>query len=125
VVKPPDRKRLPAAFWRSVAGAEPVREWIKQLSKDDKYEIGTAIKTVEYGWPIGMPVCRSLGGGLWEVRVDLAQGRTARVLFCVREGRMVLLHGWMKKTRKTPLGAVALARTRMRALGPESKEGKP
>ncbi len=123
-MKPPDRKRLPAAFWRSGTGSEPVREWLKQLSKDDKYEIGTAIKTVEYGWPVGMPVCRPLGAGLWEVRVNLAQGRTARVLFCVHSGPMVLLHGFVKKTQKTAPADVALARVRKRALE-SSKEGKP
>ena len=122
VAKWPDRKRLPAAFWRSATGSEPVREWLKQLSDDDKREIGTAIKTVEYGWPIGMPVCRPLGAGLWEVRVDLAQGRTARVLFCVHGGRMVLLHAFIKKKQKTAPSDLALARVRRRALGPEPKE---
>src|SRR5205807_8713636 len=71
---------------------------------------------VEYGWPVGMPVCRPLGTGLWEVRTDLAEGRTARVLFCVHGRQMVLLHGFMKKTQKIPRADVALARTRMRAL---------
>jgi len=103
VVKSPERKRLPAAFWRSATGSEPVREWLRQLAKDDKYEIGTAIKTVEYGWPIGMPVCRPLGAGLWEVRIDLAQGRTARVLFSVHGRLMVLLHAFVKKTQKTAI----------------------
>jgi phage-related protein len=80
---PDDPQRLPAAFWRSASGAEPVREWLKSLEKEDRYEIGTAIKTVEFGWPIGMPTCRSMGGGLWEVRAALARGRVARVIFCV------------------------------------------
>ncbi len=109
-------KKLPVAFWRSGTDAEPVREWLKSLDKADRYEIGTAIKTVEYGWPLGMPVCRHLGDGIWEVRAGLSQGRIARVLFCVHTARMVLLNGFMKKTRKTPRHEIKLALTRKRAL---------
>ena len=107
-----DPKRLPAAFWRSVSGVEPVRDWLQALEKEDRYEIGTAIKTVEFGWPIGMPVCRPMGSGLWEVRASLARRRIARVLFCVHEGQMILLHGFMKKTQKTLKHDLALARDR-------------
>jgi phage-related protein len=109
-------KRLPAAFWRSASKVEPVRECLQSLAKDDRYEIGTAIKTVEFGWPIGMPVCRPMGDGLWEVRASLARGRIARLLFCVHGGRMILLHGFMKKTQRTPKHDLALARDRKRQL---------
>ena len=105
-------KRLPVAFWRSATGVEPVREWLQSSEKDDRYEIGTAIKTVEFGWPIGMPVCRPMGSGLWKVRMNLTKGRIARVLFCVDEGQMILLHGFMKKTQKIPKHDLALARDR-------------
>ena len=105
-------KRLPVAFWRSATGVEPVREWLKSLEKGDRYEIGTAIKTVEFGWPIGMPVCKPMGSGLWEVRTTLTKGRSVRVLFCVHEDQMILLHGFMKKTQKTPKHDLALARDR-------------
>ena len=109
-------KKLPAAFWQSDTGAEPVREWLKDLSKADRFEIGTAIKTVEYGWPVGMPVCEYLEKGIWQVRVDLPQRRIARVLFCTRAGFMVLLHGFIKKTQKTPHEDLVLALKRKRSL---------
>lgn len=109
-------KRLPAAFWQSATGVEPVREWLQSLEKDDRYEIGTAIKTVEFGWPVGMPACRPMGSGLWEIRATLAQGRIVRVLFCVHQGQMILLHGFMKKTQKTPKHDLDLARDRKRQI---------
>jgi phage-related protein len=84
---------------------------LKALSPQDRKHIGEDIKTAEFGWPIGMPVCRPLGAGLYEVRTTLTQNRVARVLFYIdRERRMVLLHGFIKKTRKTPSDDIALAR---------------
>jgi phage-related protein len=109
-------KRLPAAFFALPSGREPVREWLKALSAADRKVIGEDIKDVEFSWPIGMPLCRSVGGGLWEVRSDLPLGRIARVLFCVRDGRMVLLHGFMKKSQKTPIAERDAAIKRMKAL---------
>ena len=93
-----------------------MREWLRELSLADKRIIGEDLKTVEYGWPVGMPLCRSIGDGLWEVRSDLLNGRTARVLFCIAEGYIVLLHGFIKKTQKTPDSDLALARQRMKEL---------
>jgi phage-related protein len=88
-----------------------VREWLKALSPLDRKRIGEDIKTAEFGWPIGMPVCRPLGAGLYEVRTTLTQNRIARVLFYIdRARRMVLLHGFIKKTRKTPEEDLTLAR---------------
>jgi|SRR5271154_250968 len=97
-------KRVPVVFFRTAAGGEPVREWLKALpSSEDRKCVGEDIKTVEFGWPLGMPVCRPLGSGIYEVRTSLAQNRIARVLFYIdRNGRMVLLHGFIKKTQKTP-----------------------
>jgi hypothetical protein len=83
-------KRLPAFFYALPSGREPVREWLKELSAADRKIVGEDIKDVEFAWPIGMPLCRSLGKGLWEVRSNLMQGRIARVLFCERDGMMVL-----------------------------------
>ena len=103
-------KRLPAAFWRSATRVEPVRQWLWTLEKDDRYEIGTAIKTVEFGWPIGMPTCKPMGGGLWEVRASLARGRIARLLFCNHEGQMI---------RLPPKHDLALARDRKNQLESE------
>ncbi len=105
-------KRIPAIFFRTEAGGEPLREWLKGLlSPEDRKRIGEDIKTVEFGWPIGMPVCGPLSDGLFEIRTHLAQNRIARVLFYVdTKGRMVLLHGFIKKTQKTPLDDLELAR---------------
>lgn len=106
-------KRVPALFFRTEAGGEPVRDWLKGLtSSEDRKRIGEDIKTVEFGWPIGMPVCRPLGEGIYEVRTRLAQNRIARVLFYIdKKGRMVLLHGFIKKTQKTPDEELELARS--------------
>ena len=108
-------KRVQAVFYRSETGAEPVRNWLKGLDKEDRFRIGTDIKTVEFGWPIGMPTCRPLKQGLFEVRTNLDK-RIARVLFCVFDGRMVLLHGFIKKARKTPQADMDLALDRKRNL---------
>jgi len=105
-------KRVQAVFYRTEAGGEPVREWLKSLpSREDRKRIGEDIRTVEFGWPVGMPVCRSVGNGIYEVRSALAQNRIARVLFYFdKNSRMVLLHGFTKKTQKTPDEDLDLAR---------------
>jgi phage-related protein len=88
-----------------------VREWLRGLSPEDRKRIGEDVKIVEFGWPIGMPVCKPLGNGIYEVRTTLAQNRIARMLFYIdKQGRMVLLHGFIKKTRKTPDEDLELAR---------------
>ena len=110
-------KRLPARFYRSESGREPVREWLKSLDVADRRVIGEDIKDVEFSWPIGMPLVRSLGRGIWEVRSSLARGRIARVLFCVETDCMVLLHGFMKKTQKTPKQDIDLAIKRKQGVG--------
>lgn len=107
-------KRLPARFYRSANGREPVREWLKSLDSEDRKNIGEDVKDVEFSWPIGMPLVRKLAAGLWEVRIDLRRGRIARVLFCVDGERMVLLHGFVKKSRKTPAKDINLAMKRMK-----------
>lgn len=105
-------KKLQALFYMTAAGRKPVREWILDLGKADRIVVGKDIQKVEFGWPIGMPSCRPLGAGLYEVRSDLAGGRIARVIFCIAAGEMVLLHGFIKKTRKTPAADIELARRR-------------
>ena len=110
-------KRLPAYFYRSGSGREPVREWLKKLSPADRKIIGEDIKDVEYSWPIGMPLVRSLGHDLWEVRSHLSRRRDARVVFCVHEGKLVLLHGFIKKSRKMRKKDMELARRRMKGEG--------
>lgn len=109
-------KKIQARFYVTPGGAEPVRDWLKGLDDDDRYQIGVAISKVEFGWPIGMPTCRSLGRGLWEVRSDLSGSRIARVIFAMVEGEMALLHGFIKKTRKTPAEDLDLALKRKKEM---------
>jgi phage-related protein len=85
------------------------------MSSEDRQLIGEDIKTVEFGWPIGMPTCRPLGDGLFEVRTNLLGNRISRVFFYVdKNQRMVLLHGIIKKTRETPPDDLDLAKQNMR-----------
>jgi len=93
-----------------------VREWLKELDHPDRKAIGEDIKDVEFSWPICMPLVRSLGRDLWDVRSGLPRGRIARVLFCLEEGRM-MLHGFIKKTQKTPQRDIDLALKRKRGGG--------
>lgn len=111
-----DLKKIVATFYRSTNGTEPVREWLLALDPVDRKSIGVDIAKIEYGWPIGMPTCRPLSGGLWEVRSNISSGRIARVLFSAVDGRLVLLHGFIKKTAKTPDGDISLARSRMKDI---------
>ncbi len=110
-------KRLPARSYRLDSGREPVREWLTGLDVADRRIIGEDIKDVEFAWPIGMPLVRSLGRDLWEVRSSLPHGRIARVIFCVEPDCMVLLHGFMKKTQKTPKQDIDLALRRKKRVG--------
>lgn len=107
-------KRLPARFYRSDGGREPVREWLKGLEPHDRKTIGEDIKDVEFSWALGMPLVGSLGRELWQVRSGLARGRIARVIFSIEQQQMVLLHGFIKKTRKTPQSDIDLALRRKR-----------
>ena len=107
-------KRLPARFYCTLSGHEPVREWLKKLPVADRKIIGEDIKDVEFSWPVGLPLVRSLGRGLWEVRSGITDGRVARVIFCVDHGEMFLLHGFVKKTQKTPRRELELAWSRMK-----------
>ena len=82
----PGLKRRPAQFYRSDSGREPVREWLKGLEAEDRKVIGEDIKDVEFAWPIGMPLVRAMGNGLWEVRSSLTSGKIARVIFTEEQG---------------------------------------
>jgi phage-related protein len=110
---PKPDKRAPAFFFQTEQGNEPVRDWLKgDLTPDERRLVGEDVKTVEYGWPIGMPTCRPLGDGLHEVRINLPT-RTARVLFYVDDReRLVLLHGFFKKNQQIPAADMKLARAR-------------
>ena len=103
---------LKVVFYRSEAGNEPVREWLKDLHRDDKRQIGEDIKTAQLGWPLGMPLIRKIDKDLWEVRTRLTHG-IARVFFTVDGEYMILLHGFIKKSQKTPQNELKTALTRL------------
>ena len=109
-------KKLQARFYATPQGRKPVRDWILELGKDDRGVVGKDIQKVEFGWPIGMPSCRPLGSGLYEVRSDLSGGRIGRVMFCIVQAEMVLLHGFVKKTQKAPANELELARSRQKEV---------
>jgi phage-related protein len=103
-------------FYLTESGKESVRAWLQELSKQDKRIIGGDIKTVQYGWPIGMPVVRKMEPGLWEVRCRLDQ-RIARILFTVEGEKMILLHGFIKKSQKALHADLQSAKDRKANLG--------
>jgi len=107
-------KKIPAFFYQSESGNEPVREWLKALDDDDRRIVGEDIATVEFGWPIGMLLCKPLGSGLHEVRSSIASNREARVIFTVRDERMILLHGFIKKSQKASKSDLDLAKKRLK-----------
>lgn len=103
---------LKVVFYRSETGNEPVREWLKKLLREDKRQIGEDIKTAQLGWPLGMPLIRKIDKDLWEVRTRLESG-IARVFFTVDGEHMILLHGFIKKSQKTPQNELKTALTRL------------
>ena len=108
--------QIPIIFYRTAGGVEPVRDWLKGLPEEDRHKIGIDLATVQVGWPVVMPFCRSLGSGLWEVRSNLKSRRIARILLCVHAGRIGVVHGFIKKTQKTPYEEIELARKRMKEM---------
>ena len=103
-------------FFRNDAGGEPVREWLLSLNEIERRTIGMDLLRAQWRWPVGMPLCRPMGKGLWEVRTNLPGNRTSRVLICFYRNRLVALHGFVKKTRATPTDDMELARKRQKEL---------
>ena len=112
--------RLQVVFYKSNSGKEPVRDWLKKLEKEDRKVIGENIKTVQFGWPLGMPLVRKIETSLWEVRIQL-NNRIARILFTAHEGIMILLHGFIKKSQKTPANDLKVAKQRMATFGDQNE----
>lgn len=112
-------KIVSAVFYASSNGTEPVRDWLVALPKDYRKAIGVDIKLVEFGWPIGMPTCKPMGSGLFEIRTDLGKKVIGRTLFCFHKNKMVLLHGFIKKSQKTPKPDLDLAKKRKREIDNE------
>jgi phage-related protein len=111
----PNEPILTVAFYKTDGENEPVREWLKGLKREDRKTIGEDIKTVQFGWPLGMPLIRKVGPGIWEVRSRISQG-IARVLFTVEGRTMVLLHGFVKKSQKIPRTELRTAHQRLTDL---------
>lgn len=106
---------IPVLFFQLDSGREPVREWLKNLSRDDRKTIGEDIKTLQLGWPIGMPLARKMGNDLWELRSTLSFG-IARTFFTIYQNNIILLHGFVKKSQKTPPNELAIAKRRLTKL---------
>lgn len=113
-------KALPVRFYATALGSEPVRSFLMDLSPEDRRTVGVQVSRIEYGWPIGMPVCRLLRDGIYEVRVNISSGRIVRVLFTPFGGEAILLHAFIKKTQKTPTQDLDVALQRKKQLGTEA-----
>lgn len=109
-------RRLPLYFYRSGSGNEPVREWLLRLPEIERHAIGRDLMRAQWRWPVGMPLCRPLGRGLYEIRVSLPSDRTARVFICNAGGALVALHGFIKMSQKTPDHELEIARRRQKEL---------
>ena len=113
---PESPQKTVLVFFRTESGNEPVRAWLKALDVEERYAIGRDLMRAQWRWPVGMPLCRPMGDGLWEIRTDLPTGRTARVMLTHYRDRLVALHGFIKKARNTPKGDLTIAETRMKEL---------
>jgi phage-related protein len=109
---PGSPRKIPVVFYRTRGGSEIVRDWLRSLQEGERNAIGLDLMRVQFRWPVGMPLCRAMGDGLWELRTNLPSNRIARLLFCVAQDRVVVLHGFIKKTQKTPDDELKLARRR-------------
>ncbi len=112
----PSPQKIPLIFFRTVTGSEPVRGWLKGLGEAERQAVGKDLLRAQWRWPAGMPLCRPMGTGLWEIRTGLPTRRAARVLVCLYRQHLVALHGFIKKTRATPDEDLALARRRQKEL---------
>jgi len=110
--RPKVKPRLIVVFYQTALGAEPVREWLHSFSAVEKKVIGEDIKTVQIGYPIGMPLVEKIESDIFELRSKLPN-KIARILFTVEGGLMILLHGFIKKTNKIPPDDLRLARKRL------------
>jgi len=107
-------RKVPVVFYRTPSGGEVVRDWLRSLPEADRHTIGQELMRVQFHWPVGMPLCRALGSGLWEVRVTLPSRRIARLLFYAHAQALIVLSGFIEKSQKTPAEELALARRRMK-----------
>ena len=116
-----DKKKIPLTFYRTRSGREPVREWYKAQPKEDRHAIGHDLGSAQWAWPVGMPLCKPMGAGLYEIRTTLPSHRIARTLLIYWHGQLVALHAFIKKTRTTPHADITLARTRQKEIEHEEE----
>lgn len=103
-------------FYQTSSGNEPVRDWLKEQGAEERREIGLDLQRVQYRWPVGMPLCRAMGDGLWEVRTTLPNKTIARVFICFHDGALYALHSIIKKTQATPDADLKIARKRKKEV---------
>lgn len=115
ILRMPVQQPIPVVFFRLDSGREPVRDWLKDLDSEGRKVIGADIKTLQIGWPVGMPLARKIADNLWELRSRLRTG-IARTLFTLHAKKLVLLHGFVKKSQKTPAKELAIAKRRLNKL---------
>ena len=113
---------LSVHFFLTSNGKEPVRDWLKEMNRENRKTIGEDIKLVQFRWPLGMPLVRKMEVDLWEVRSKLSNNTIARTFFTVTNNQMILLHGIIKKSEKTPKKDLDLARTRKKQWHNEVKK---
>ena len=113
-MREPDK--IAISFWANAQGREPVREFLQEQPKEDRYKLGTDIRKLQFGWPTGMPLVKHLGSSLWELRSSLASKREARIIFVAQNDSLIFLHGFIKKTQKTSAKDLNLARQRLKDL---------
>ncbi len=93
-----------------------MRDWLKAMDRNDRLEVGADLQRIQYRWPVGMPLCRAMKGGLWEVRTNLPSKTISRVMICFHGGILIALHGFIKKSQKTPDQDLAIAWKRMKEI---------
>lgn len=108
--------KIELRFYQTDSGNEPVREWLKDQDEVDRRAIGFDLQRVQFRWPVGMPLCRAMKGGLWEVRTSLPSAKISRVMICFHGGRLYALHGFIKKTQATPDADLKLAQKRQKEI---------
>lgn len=109
-------QKIELVFYQTHSGNQPVRDWLVGLSLVRRREIGLDLQRVQYRWPVGMPLVRPMGKGLFEVRTPLSDGTTARVMICFHDGELYALHGFIKKTQTTPAADLETARKRQKEV---------
>jgi len=98
----PQPQKIPLIFYRTAAGSEPVRDWLKGLDESERNEIGKDLRRAQWRWPVSMPLRRPMRDGLWEIRTDLPTKRTVLVFLCLYRNHLVALHGFVKKRALHP-----------------------